>query len=148
MIAMSGNLTSPNVRNPSAYEAVQPHRQNPSRKKMAFFQRTGTRRYAEQYAQWAGNPEFLKSHVTLPQEMIAGGKIMISKTPQQGFLRLPQVLALIPVSKSTWWDGCKSGRYPQPVKIGPNSTAWKAEDITELMQRLANPEEPQQKAGK
>lgn len=62
---------------------------------------------------------------------------MASDTRPQGFLRLPQVLALIPVSKSTWWDGCKKGRYPKPVKIGPNSTAWKAEDITELMQNLA-----------
>jgi predicted DNA-binding transcriptional regulator AlpA len=58
----------------------------------------------------------------------------------KGFLRLPQVLALIPVCKSSWWNGCKSGRYPKPVKIGPNSTAWRAEDIAELMQRLANPE--------
>ena len=63
---------------------------------------------------------------------------MASDTRPQGFLRLPQVLALIPVSKSTWWDGCKKGRYPKPVKIGPNSTAWKAEDITELMQRFAS----------
>ena len=63
---------------------------------------------------------------------------MASDTRPQVFLRLPQVLALIPVSKSTWWDGCKKGRYPKPVKIGPNSTAWKAEDITELMQRFAS----------
>ncbi len=68
---------------------------------------------------------------------------MASDTRPQGFLRLPQVLALIPVSKSTWWDGCKKGRYPKPVKIGPNSTAWKAEDITELMQRFASSEEQQ-----
>lgn len=63
----------------------------------------------------------------------------------QGFLRLPQVLALIPVSKSSWWNGCKSGRFPKPVKIGPNSTAWKAEDIADLMQRLGNPEGQQSK---
>lgn len=73
---------------------------------------------------------------------------MFMNTPPQGFLRLPQVLALIPVSKSTWWDGCKNGRYPKPVKIGPNSTAWKAEDINELMQRVANPETQQVKVGK
>lgn len=66
----------------------------------------------------------------------------------QGFLRLPQVLALIPVSKSSWWNGCKSGRYPKPVKIGPNSTAWKAEDIVDLVQRLGNPEGQQSKTAK
>jgi predicted DNA-binding transcriptional regulator AlpA len=50
-----------------------------------------------------------------------------------GFLRLPQVLALIPVGKSTWWRGCRSGRFPTPVKLGPRTTAWRAEDIAALM---------------
>ncbi len=55
----------------------------------------------------------------------------------QGFLRLPQVLQLIPVSKSTWWQGVKSGRFPKPVKLGPNTTAWCAEDIFELVRNLS-----------
>jgi len=46
-----------------------------------------------------------------------------------GFLRLPEVLKLIPVSKSTWWAGVKSGRYPPSVKLGERITAWKAKDI-------------------
>jgi predicted DNA-binding transcriptional regulator AlpA len=46
-----------------------------------------------------------------------------------GFLRLKVVLQLIPVGKSTWWNGVKSGRFPQPVKLGPNTTAWRVEDI-------------------
>lgn len=58
--------------------------------------------------------------------------------PSTGFLRLPQVLALIPVSKSAWWAGCKSGKYPAPVKLGPRTTAWKAEEIAALIQRLGN----------
>jgi predicted DNA-binding transcriptional regulator AlpA len=53
-----------------------------------------------------------------------------------GFLRLPAVLALYPVSAATWWRGVKSGRFPKPVKLGPNSTAWKAEDIAELIERV------------
>lgn len=57
-------------------------------------------------------------------------------------LRLPQVLALIPVSRSAWWAGCKSGRYPKPVKLGPRTTAWKASDIAALLEKLtADPEE-------
>ena len=40
---------------------------------------------------------------------------MHSNIPTTGFLRLPQVLALIPVGKSSWWAGCKDGRYPKPV---------------------------------
>jgi hypothetical protein len=30
---------------------------------------------------------------------------------------------LIPVGKSTCWVGLKSGRYSQPVKLGPRTTA-------------------------
>lgn len=52
-------------------------------------------------------------------------------------LRLPQVLALIPVSRSAWWAGCKSGKYPKPVKLGPRTTTWRAADIAELLQRLS-----------
>ena len=52
-------------------------------------------------------------------------------------LRLPQVLNLIPVSRSAWWAGCKNGRYPKPVKIGPRTTAWRAEDIRALPRKLS-----------
>lgn len=54
--------------------------------------------------------------------------------PATGFLRLPQVLALIPVGRSSWWRGCKTGRYPKPVKIGPRTTVWRAEDIRALIE--------------
>ena len=53
-------------------------------------------------------------------------------------LRLPQVLALIPVSRSAWWAGCQSGRYPQPVKLGPRTTAWRASDIAALLEKLTS----------
>jgi prophage regulatory protein len=56
--------------------------------------------------------------------------------PEIGFVRLPLVIAPlgpIPVSKSTWWAGVRSGRYPKPVKFGPRITAWRVEDIRELI---------------
>ncbi|GAB3514216.1 helix-turn-helix transcriptional regulator [Emticicia fontis] len=46
-----------------------------------------------------------------------------------GFMRLEQILKLIPVSKATWWNGCKSGRFPKSYKICPRVTAWKMSDI-------------------
>ena len=61
---------------------------------------------------------------------------MTKQLPETGFLRLPDVLAPhgpIPVSKSTWWEGVRSGRYPQPVKLGPRITAWRVEDIRALI---------------
>ena len=55
---------------------------------------------------------------------------------QQSFLRLPDVLRIIPVSKSAWWQGCKSGRFPRPIKLGPRTSAWRASDIAALVSRL------------
>ncbi|MCF0075206.1 AlpA family phage regulatory protein [Dyadobacter sp. CY261] len=58
-----------------------------------------------------------------------------------GFLRLEQILKLIPVSESTWWRGCKSGRFPKPYKLSQRITAWKISDIVECQKIfLASPE--------
>lgn len=53
--------------------------------------------------------------------------------PDAGLIRLPAVLAVVPVSKSVWWDGVKSGRFPKPVKLGPRTTCWRVEDIRALI---------------
>lgn len=56
------------------------------------------------------------------------------RLPETGFLRLPEVLALFPVSRSRWWAGVQEGRFPTAVKLGKNTTAWRAEDIRHLIQ--------------
>lgn len=56
---------------------------------------------------------------------------------ENAFLRLPKVLELIPVSRSAWWAGVKSGRFPEPYKLGPRTTAWKASDIAVLQEQLS-----------
>jgi len=61
--------------------------------------------------------------------------------PATGFLRLSQVLHFVPISKSAWWEGCKTGRFPKPVKLGPRTTAWRAEDIAALVKTLGSREE-------
>lgn len=56
--------------------------------------------------------------------------------PATGFLRLNQIIGptgLIPVSKSTWWQGIKDDRFPRPYKLGPNTTVWRVEDILALI---------------
>jgi prophage regulatory protein len=59
--------------------------------------------------------------------------------PETGLVRLSSILAPkgpIPVCKSTWWAGVKTGRFPAPVKhLGPRITAWKAEQILDLVDR-------------
>jgi prophage regulatory protein len=60
-------------------------------------------------------------------------------------LRLPQIIGnpkadppippLIPISKSTWWAGVASGRFPQPVRLGSRITCWYESDVLALMER-------------
>ena len=65
--------------------------------------------------------------------------------PERGFLRLPQIIgdskrgipAVIPVCRSTWLQGVKSGKFPQPVKLGPRTTAWNVADIRALIDAQA-----------
>lgn len=67
-----------------------------------------------------------------------------NRLPETGFLRLSQIIGnakavppippLIPVSKSTWWQGVKDGRYPQAVRtLGARITVWRVEDIRSLI---------------
>lgn len=69
------------------------------------------------------------------------------KLPETGYLRLPHIIgnpkanppipAVIPVGKSTWWQGVRTGRYPQPVRtLGRRITAWRVEDIRRLIESL------------
>jgi len=53
-----------------------------------------------------------------------------------GFLRLAEVLMLVPVGKSSWWRGVQTGRFPRPVKLGPRTTAWLVEDIAVLITNI------------
>jgi prophage regulatory protein len=68
-----------------------------------------------------------------------------SHLPATRLLRLAAILAPsgpIPVSRSTWWSGVKTGRFPQPVKLGPRITAWRAQDICALTEFGVTAEPP------
>jgi prophage regulatory protein len=60
---------------------------------------------------------------------------MSNSLPDTGYVRLPVVLKFFPVSKSTWWDGIKAGRFPKGHKISDRITAWRAEDIHALIKQ-------------
>ena len=58
--------------------------------------------------------------------------------PETGFIRLKNIIAPdgpIPVSKSTWWAGVKSKRFPAPIRLGSRITAWRVEDIRALIEK-------------
>ena len=58
-------------------------------------------------------------------------------------LRLPQIIGhkknkippLIPVCRSTWLAGVKSGRFPKPIKLSERVTAWRAEEVFALIEK-------------
>ena len=57
--------------------------------------------------------------------------------PNPGFLRVKDIIAPngpIPVSRSTWWQGVKDGRFPKPFKLGARVTVWRADDIRDLIE--------------
>jgi len=58
--------------------------------------------------------------------------------PREGFMRLSAILQVIPIGKTTWWEGVKRGRFPKPVKLSSNVTAWHAEDIRNLIASYGN----------
>lgn len=63
-----------------------------------------------------------------------------------GLLRINQIIGdkkrgipgLLPIGKSTFWQGVKDGRYPAPVRLGPKTTCWKASEILALVNQNDN----------
>lgn len=65
--------------------------------------------------------------------------------PETGYLRIWQIIGdkkakppippIIPVSRSSWWDGVKKGKFPKPVKLRERTTAWRVEDIRNLIEQ-------------
>ncbi|MEQ1558266.1 MAG: AlpA family transcriptional regulator [Methyloglobulus sp.] len=66
--------------------------------------------------------------------------------PGTGFLRLAQIVGdvkqeippLLPISKTAWYNGVKSGIYPKPIQLNPRTTVYKVEDIKALIERLSS----------
>lgn len=55
---------------------------------------------------------------------------------QRNLLRLKEVLALYPISRTSWYDGVKMGLYPQPVRLGKKTVAWRASEIEAAINQL------------
>jgi len=66
--------------------------------------------------------------------------------PEKGFVRIwqivgnpkatPPIAGIIPVCRTTWLNGCKSGKYPKAVKLGERTTAWRVSDILALLENM------------
>lgn len=60
--------------------------------------------------------------------------VTISLPDGDRLIRLKEVLGYVPVSKSHWYAGVKSGMYPAPVHhLGPRVAAWRLSVIKQLV---------------
>lgn len=65
--------------------------------------------------------------------------------PEAGFLRVWHIVGdkkrnippLIPISRTTFLNGVKEGKYPKPVKLGERTTAWRTKDIKKLIAEMS-----------
>lgn len=53
-----------------------------------------------------------------------------------GLMRLPQVLAVMQVSRSNWLEGVKSGRYPASVRVSDRLVAWRICELKAFIDSL------------
>ena len=67
----------------------------------------------------------------------------MNQLPTTGFLRLHQPISnptspkTIPISTSAWWDGVRTMRFPQSMKLGSRTTGWKVKEVCQLVEKLA-----------
>jgi predicted DNA-binding transcriptional regulator AlpA len=67
--------------------------------------------------------------------------IETNKSDYDVLIRLSTVLTMLPISKSSWFNGIRDGRFPRPVKLGPRTSAWREQDILELIEHGAQQKE-------
>lgn len=81
--------------------------------------------------------EAARNKAALQAAMASGDQKAIKRCQNKPLRARPPIPGVMPYSRSTWWNGVKAGRFPQPVKLGPNITAWKVEDIRQLLDSIA-----------
>lgn len=64
------------------------------------------------------------THTVLPHAVPVPPIPPTPTPPPDRLLRLSDVLAILPVKKSTWWAWVKQGKAPAPVRLG-RCTCWK-----------------------
>lgn len=81
--------------------------------------------------------------------ILASSDAVISGLPPEGFVRIWEIVGrkahrgvaaipgMIPVSRSTWYSGVRSGRFPKPIKHGA-IVMWRVEEIRALIAQLGH----------
>lgn len=60
--------------------------------------------------------------------------------PPVALIRIPQILKVMPVSKSKFWLMVQKGEFPKPIKIG-RSSFWTIEQVQDFIKNKASKSE-------
>ena len=56
--------------------------------------------------------------------------------PAEGVVRLPSVLAVLSISKTSFLDGVRSGKFPAGKLLSPRCRVWSVDSIRALLASL------------
>ena len=62
--------------------------------------------------------------------------------PQEGYTRLPSVLSVLGISKTSFLNGVKTGIYPPGKLLTPRFRVWAVDEIRALIEQLGKEPEP------
>jgi prophage regulatory protein len=62
---------------------------------------------------------------------------MTTNEKKKMMLRAPEVAEMLSVSKATVWGWAKAGKFPGPIKLGANISAWRRSDIEAWIEERA-----------
>ena len=78
----------------------------------------------------------MKKVILTNSHAVIKGESMTHIRPNR-MLRLPQVLELYPVSRSTWYAGVKSCEFPASKRLSKGTVGWSEDEIIKLAQSLS-----------
>jgi len=56
--------------------------------------------------------------------------------PEEGFVKLDLILKLIPISKTSWYEGVKKGYFLEAKDFGTRSKFYPVASVRELMKKI------------
>ena len=62
-------------------------------------------------------------------------KEVSTQLPNEGFVRLPVVLKVLSIGKTTWWCGIRDGKFPKPAMMGKRTARWNVKDIRAIIEK-------------
>lgn len=72
----------------------------------------------------------------MPSPILNNSGLSVQRDNENGLLRLWQVLEILPVSKSTFYQRIREGDFPAPIKNG-GCSFWRISDIATLIRRIS-----------